>query len=83
MNKRLLTTHSLCQSCSTICEPEGMCMLQCREFPMLSIPPLLTLPNNGALPVLQVWNFPQVPSVVVFPSSAHGTLLPYQWHNAP
>ena len=33
------------------------------------------LPNNGALPLLWVWTFSQVPSVMVVPTLAHGTLL--------
>ena len=53
----------------------GMCMLWGKEFPMAALPSSYPLPNNGALPVLWVQTFSEIPSAVAFPSLAHGTLL--------
>ena len=60
----------------------GMRTLQGREFPMASVPPPLTIPNNGVLPLLWVQTFSQVPFAVVFPSVC-GVPLPRQWLTFP
>ena len=51
-------------------------MLWSREFPMVACPSSFPLPNKeGGFPLLQVWTFSRIPSAVVFPYLAHGTLL--------
>ena len=47
-----------------------------KEFSMVAHPSSLLLPNNGALSLLWVWTFSQVPYVMVFHSPAPSVPLP-------
>lgn len=74
MSKRLFAAHSLHRA-SPPSKPVGMHTLQHREFLMVVCPFPSPLSNNGSFPLLQVWTFSQVPSAMVIPSLARGTLL--------
>ena len=52
------------------------CILGPKEFSMVACPSSSPLPNSGALPLLQVWTFSQVPSALAFHSPSLRIPLP-------
>ena len=53
-----------------------VCSLWCKEYSMVAHPLSSLLPNTGALSLLRVQIFSQIPSVVAFHSPALSVLLP-------
>ena len=60
----------------TLLTGRQVCSLGHKEYSMEACPSSFPLPNTGALPLLPVQIFSQVPSVVAFYSPALSVLLP-------